>query len=62
MSRAEYPLHSQQDVYQSGELWAIRGSLSEINDPEITVLLATPLGVGWQCGCLLWKWAILQVL
>ena len=36
MSRTEYPLHSQQDVYQSGELWAIRGSLSEINDPEIT--------------------------
>ena len=36
MSRAEYPLHSQQDVYQSGELWAIRGSLAEINDPERT--------------------------
>ncbi len=36
MSRREYPLHAQQDLYQSGELWAISGSLDEINDPKIT--------------------------
>lgn len=36
MSRKEYPLHAQQDLYQSGELWAISGSLAEINDPRVT--------------------------
>jgi hypothetical protein len=36
MSRKEYPLHAQQDLYQSGELWAITGSLAEINDPKVT--------------------------
>ena len=44
MSRDEYPLHSQQDVYQSGELWAIRGSWSEINDPEINSDSCQPAG------------------
>ena len=38
MKRAEYPLHSQQDVYQSAELWAIQGRLSEINDPGYTAV------------------------
>lgn len=36
MPRAQYPLHAQQDVYQSGELWAIQGRVSEINDPKVT--------------------------
>lgn len=36
MSRKEYPLHAQQDLYQSGELWAITGSLAELNDPRVT--------------------------
>ncbi len=36
MSRKDYPLHAQQDLYQSGELWAISGSLAEINDPRVT--------------------------
>jgi hypothetical protein len=36
MSRKDYPLHAQQDLYQSGELWAISGSLAEINDPKVT--------------------------
>jgi hypothetical protein len=36
MSRKDYPLHAQQDLYQSGELWAIGGSLAEVNDPRIT--------------------------
>ncbi|HEU4530599.1 MAG TPA: DUF1838 family protein [Steroidobacteraceae bacterium] len=36
MPRAQYPLHAQQDVYQSGELWAIQGRMSEINDPKVT--------------------------
>ena len=36
LSRKDYPLHAQQDLYQSGELWAITGSLKEVNDPRIT--------------------------
>ncbi len=36
LTRKEYPLHSQQDVYQTGELWAIHGSLQALNDPENT--------------------------
>lgn len=36
LTRREYPLHSQQDLYQSCEMWAIRGSWKEINDPEVT--------------------------
>jgi hypothetical protein len=36
MSRAEYPLQSQQDLYQSGEMWAISGSLKELSDPKVT--------------------------
>lgn len=36
ISRAEYPLQSQQDLYQSGELWAISGSLKELSDPNVT--------------------------
>lgn len=36
MQRAQYPLHAQQDMYQTAELWAIHGRLSELNDPAIT--------------------------
>ncbi len=36
LTRRDYPLHAQQDLYQSGELWAITGSLREINDPAVT--------------------------
>jgi hypothetical protein len=36
ISRKEYPLHSQQDVYQSCELWAISSNLSEVADPDVT--------------------------
>jgi hypothetical protein len=36
MPRAHYPMHSQQDMYQTAELWAIHGRLSEINDPSVT--------------------------
>ena len=36
ISRKEYPLHSQTDVYQSCELWAISSSLSEVADPNVT--------------------------
>ena len=36
ISRKEYPLHSQQDVYQSCELWAISSSLAEVADPEVS--------------------------
>jgi hypothetical protein len=36
LTRKEYPLHSQQDVYQTGELWAIHGSMNELNNPENT--------------------------
>lgn len=36
LTRKEYPLHSQQDVYQTGELWAINGSLKALNNPENT--------------------------
>jgi len=36
INRKDYPLHSQQDIYQSAEMWAISGSLEEINDPEKT--------------------------
>ncbi|TDJ45472.1 MAG: DUF1838 domain-containing protein [Gammaproteobacteria bacterium] len=36
LTRKEYPLHSQQDVYQTGELWAIHGSLAALNNPENT--------------------------
>lgn len=36
ISRADYPLHSQQDVYQSCELWAISSSLSEVANPDVT--------------------------
>ena len=36
LTRKEYPLHSQQDVYQTGELWAINGSMKALNDPENT--------------------------
>ena len=36
MSRKEYSLHAQQDLYQSGELGAISGSLAGINDPKLT--------------------------
>lgn len=36
LTRKEYPLHSQQDLYQSGELWAIAGSVRELDDPDVT--------------------------
>jgi hypothetical protein len=36
LTRKEYPLHSQQDVYQTGELWSINGSMKALNDPENT--------------------------
>ena len=36
LTRAEYPLQSQQDLYQSGEMWAISGSLKELSDPKVT--------------------------
>ncbi|GEM_PF-222114 len=36
ISRQDYPLHSQQDVYQSCELWAISSSLSEVANPDVT--------------------------
>jgi hypothetical protein len=36
LTRKEYPLHSQQDLYQTGELWAINGNIPALNDPENT--------------------------
>lgn len=36
ITRAQYPLQSQQDLYQSGELWAISGSVKEVSDPKVT--------------------------
>lgn len=36
ISRKKYPLHSQTDVYQSCELWAISSSLSEVANPDVT--------------------------
>lgn len=36
ITRKEYPLQSQQDLYQSGELWAITGSMKQVNDPKVT--------------------------
>jgi hypothetical protein len=36
ITRKDYPLHSQQDLYQTGELWAIHGSMKALNDPENT--------------------------
>jgi hypothetical protein len=36
ISRKEYPLHSQQDIYQSCELWAISSSLSDCVNPDVT--------------------------
>jgi hypothetical protein len=36
LTPAEYPLHSEGDVYQTGELWGIMGDLREIMDPEVT--------------------------
>ena len=36
IDRAKYPLQSQQDLYQSGEMWAISGSLKELSDPNVT--------------------------
>ena len=44
ITRAEYPLHTQQDVYQSAEMWGISGSLKEVNDPEVT---AAYCHTGW---------------
>ncbi len=36
MPRKDYPLHSQQDVYQSAELWGTIAPWSQVNDPEVT--------------------------
>jgi hypothetical protein len=36
MSRKEYPLHSQSDKYQTGELWGMIGDLREVMDPAVT--------------------------
>lgn len=36
LTRKDYPLHSQQDLYQTGEFWAITGSLKAINNPDLT--------------------------
>ncbi|MBM4195653.1 MAG: DUF1838 domain-containing protein [Gammaproteobacteria bacterium] len=36
LNRREYPLHAQQDLYQTGEFWAVSGSLSAVNDPMRT--------------------------
>lgn len=36
LSRTEYPLHSQSDHYQTGELWGMIGRLSEVMDPDVT--------------------------
>ena len=36
MKRDEFPLHAQQDLYQSAELWGIYGRMSEINNPDVT--------------------------
>jgi len=36
MSRDEYPLHSQNNKFQSGELWGMIGRLSEVMDPDVT--------------------------
>lgn len=36
LSREEYPLHAQSDLYQTGELWGMIGRLSEIMDPDVT--------------------------
>ena len=36
MSRADYPMQSQQDLYQSGEMWAVSGSYKELADPKVT--------------------------
>jgi hypothetical protein len=36
ITRREYPLHAQQDLYQSGELWAITGSRRQLDDPRVT--------------------------
>ena len=44
ITRKDYPLHSQQDVYQSAELWGISGSLKEVNDPNVT---AAYCHTGW---------------
>lgn len=45
LTRKDYPLHSQQDLYQTGELWAITGSLSALNDPENT---RVPAHTAWS--------------
>ncbi len=36
MKRKDYPLHAQQDLYQSAELWGIYGRLSEVSNPDVT--------------------------
>jgi hypothetical protein len=36
MPRAEYPLHSANDMYQASELWMMNGRVSEVMNPDIT--------------------------
>ncbi|MGI9291942.1 MAG: DUF1838 family protein [Gammaproteobacteria bacterium] len=50
LTPAEYPLHSEGEVYQTGELWGIMGDLREIMDPEVTSASSTTSWVrvaGW---------------
>ena len=35
MPRADYPVHSAHDMYQSGELWGMIGRLSEVMNPDV---------------------------
>jgi len=36
LNRADYPLHSADDMYQSAELWGVSGRIEEVMDPEVT--------------------------
>lgn len=36
LTRKQYPLHSEGDRYQTGELWGMIGDLREIMDPDVT--------------------------
>lgn len=36
MPRIDYPLHSNNDMYQAAELWTMNGRVSEVMNPDIT--------------------------
>ncbi len=36
LNRADYPVHSANDMYQSAELWGSIGRLSEVMNPDVT--------------------------